>query len=95
MKNSKTISELIETAGEQARKVSIKTLEGWNQRAEIANRNAFIDKFGREPENKAEVTSWVNGLLAACSPINDEIPALEESFMMIDGQTRCVRRLTL
>jgi hypothetical protein len=72
-------------------KVSINTLEGWNQRAAIANRNAFIDKFGRKPENKEEVTSWVNGLLAECGPI-DPRPEPEERFEYYDGQAWIVTR---
>lgn len=72
---------------------SINTAEGWNQRAEIANRSAFVDAFGREPASKKEVTAWVNGLLAACDPIEARVS--EQRLSIINGEAFWVQRVSL
>lgn len=72
---------------------SINTAEGWNQRAESANRSAFVDAFGREPANKGEVSAWIMGLLHACDPIKARVS--EQRLSIIDGEAFWVQRLSL
>lgn len=45
-------------------KLSINTLEGWNQQADIANKKAFMHTFGREPIDETELYQWVDALAA-------------------------------
>lgn len=39
---------------------SINTLEGWKAAADRVNRKSFISANGREPENDAELSAWVD-----------------------------------
>ena len=45
-------------------KLSINTLEGWNQQADIANKKAFMHTVGREPIDETELYQWVDALAA-------------------------------
>lgn len=45
-------------------KLSINTLEGWSQQADIANKKAFTYTFGREPIDETELYQWVDALAA-------------------------------
>ncbi|MPM63437.1 hypothetical protein SDC9_110317 [bioreactor metagenome] len=45
-------------------KLSINTLEGWNQQADIANKKAFMHTFGREPIDETELYQWVDAIAA-------------------------------
>lgn len=45
-------------------KLSINTLEGWNQQADIANKKAFMHTFGREPVDETELYQWVDAIAA-------------------------------
>lgn len=45
-------------------KLSINTLEGWNQQADIVNKKAFMHTVGREPIDETELYQWVDALAA-------------------------------
>ena len=45
-------------------KLSINTLEGWNQQADIVNKKAFMHTVGREPIDEAESYQWVDAIAA-------------------------------
>ena len=74
-------------------KSSIHTKEGWNQFAQETNTKAFIQEFGREPRDKAEVAAWVNAAVAkaeALHPAPDYQP--EPTLEIIDGEKFWVMR---
>jgi len=54
-----------------------------------------VDAFGREPASKKEVTAWVNGLLAACDPIEAPAQVREQTLTIIDGEAFWIERLAL
>ena len=61
----------------QNEKLDINTAEGWSKYAEITNRKSFINEFGREPRDNAEVTEWVNAVVAEANrlyPTDDKQP---------------------
>lgn len=45
-----------------ANRPGINTPEGWNALADKYNREFFVYKNGREPENREELYSWINSL---------------------------------
>lgn len=75
-------------------KLNINTAEGWNQYAAAMNRKSFINEFGREPIDSAEVTAWVNAVVAeinALHPIVEKKP--DPTLEIMGGEMFWVTRL--
>lgn len=67
-------------------KPNIHTKEGWNQFARETNTKAFIQEFGREPQDYEEVRNWVNAAVAKANnlyPISNKEP--EQTLRTFDG----------
>lgn len=68
-------------------KPNIHTKEGWNQFARETNTKAFIQEFGREPQDYEEVRNWVNAAVAKANdlyPISAKEP--EQTLRTFDGK---------
>lgn len=67
-------------------KPNIHIKEGWNQFARETNTKAFIQEFGREPQDYEEVRNWVNAAVAKANnlyPISNKEP--EQTLRTFDG----------
>ena len=68
-------------------KPNIHIKEGWNQFARETNTKAFIQEFGREPQDYEEVRNWVNAAVAKANnlyPISNKEP--EQTLRTFDGK---------
>ena len=54
----------------------METLEKYNEKAQMMNRNAFRQYVGREPKDDEEVTAWVNELVGSLP--KKRVPILKE-----------------
>lgn len=74
-------------------KLNINTREGWAKYAAESNRQAFISTFGRDPIDSAEVTAWVNAIVAEADElyiVPEKTP--EPTLEIIDGEAFWVTR---
>lgn len=67
-------------------KLSINTVEGWSNYAEVTNTKSFIHEMGREPHDYAEVTSWVKACVEAALALSGPDSEPEETLTVMDGQ---------